>query len=41
MCVVVPVGWGLLVVWVTGLLEKRLGREPREVHPVANDDWVI
>lgn len=42
LCVIVPIAWGLLVVQVTGFIERRLRREPHpeQVAPVAQDDRV-
>lgn len=37
-CVLVPIGWGLLVVWISNRLDRRLlenaGEEGRKPHPI-------
>ena len=37
-CVVVPIGWGLVIVWISNRMDRRLlthgGRGKRSPHPI-------
>ena len=37
-CVVVPIGWGLVIVWISNRMDRRLlahgGKSKRSPHPI-------